>query len=85
MKGGMWVWGSPALCCSPVTPCAHVLQVRFIVMNNLMQTDLEIHRKYDLKGSTQGRFSGVAPSPGAILKDLDIDMGLKLEDSWPER
>ena len=54
-------------------------------MNNLMQTDLEIHRKYDLKGSTQGRFSGVAPSPAAILKDLDMDMALKLEDSWPER
>ncbi len=61
------------------------LQVRFIVMNNLMQTDLEIHRKYDLKGSTQGRFSGVAPNPSAILKDLDVDMALKLEDSWPER
>ena len=62
-----------------------LLQVRFIVMNNLMQTDLEIHRKYDLKGSTQGRFSGLAPNPSAILKDLDVDMALKLEDSWPDR
>ena len=66
-------------------PAWMMLQVRFIVMNNLMQTDLEIHRKYDLKGSTQGRFSGASPSPSTILKDLDVDMALKLEDSWPER
>ena len=60
-------------------------QVRFIVMNNLFQTDLHIQRKYDLKGSTQGRFSGKVPSPNTILKDLDLDIRLKLEEGWHER
>ena len=66
--------------------CARLLmQVRFIVMNNLFQTDLHIQRKYDLKGSTQGRFSGKVPSPNTILKDLDLDIRLKLEEGWHER
>lgn len=64
--------------------CCH-LQVRFIVMNNLFQTDLHVQRKYDLKGSTQGRFSGKAPTPNTILKDLDLDISLKLEEGWHER
>lgn len=54
-------------------------------MNNLFQTDLHIQRKYDLKGSTQGRFSGKLPSPNTILKDLDLDIRLKLEEGWHER
>lgn len=54
-------------------------------MNNLFQTDLHIQRKYDLKGSTQGRFSGKVPSPNTILKDLDLDIRLKLEEGWHER
>ncbi|KAL3131311.1 hypothetical protein ABBQ38_000603 [Trebouxia sp. C0009 RCD-2024] len=60
-------------------------KVRFIIMNNLFQTDLHIQRKYDLKGSTQGRFSGKLPSPNTILKDLDLDIRLKLEEGWHER
>lgn len=61
------------------------MQVRFIVMNNLFQTDLNVQRKYDLKGSTQGRFSGKIPTPNTILKDLDLDIHLKLEEGWHER
>ena len=61
------------------------LQVRFIVMNNLFQTDLQIQRCYDLKGSTQGRFSGKTPSPGVVLKDLDLDICLKLEEGWHDK
>ena len=57
-------------------------QVRFVVMNNLFRTDLAIHRKYDLKGSTQGRYSGKAPGPDVILKDLDLDIKLSLEQPW---
>jgi hypothetical protein len=54
-------------------------------MNNLFQTDLHVQRKYDLKGSTQGRFSGKVPTPNTILKDLDLDISLKLEEGWHER
>lgn len=39
------------------------LQVRFVVMNNVFRTDLDLHRKFDLKGSTYGRTAG--PKPGA--------------------
>lgn len=38
-------------------------QVRFVVMNNVFRTDLDLHRKFDLKGSTYGRTAG--PKPGA--------------------
>ena len=31
------------------------VKVRFVVMQNVFYTHLEIHEKYDLKGSTQGR------------------------------
>lgn len=34
-----------------------------MVMNNVFRTDLDLHRKYDLKGSTYGRTAG--PRPGA--------------------
>ncbi len=34
------------------------LQVRFVVMNNVFRTDLDLHRKFDLKGSTHGRTAG---------------------------
>ena len=74
----------PTVCFRPqVHFCS--LQVRFIVMNNLFQTDLQIQRCYDLKGSTQGRFSGKAPSPGVVLKDLDLDICLKLEEGWHDK
>lgn len=34
------------------------LQVRFVVMANIFVTDLQIHRRYDIKGSTEGRTVG---------------------------
>jgi 1-phosphatidylinositol-4-phosphate 5-kinase len=40
------------------------LQVRFVVMANIFVTDLQIHRRYDIKGSTEGRTVG----PGARSK-----------------
>ena len=40
------------------------LQVRFVVMNNIFRTDAELHRKYDLKGSTLGRTAGPCPAGG---------------------
>lgn len=53
-------------------------------MNNLFQTQLPIHQRYDLKGSTQGRGQG-ASGVGTILKDLDLNIQLKLEESWHAR
>jgi hypothetical protein len=37
-----------------------MLQVRFVVMANIFVTDLLIHRRYDIKGSTEGRTAGAA-------------------------
>ncbi|KAK9800236.1 hypothetical protein WJX73_003652 [Symbiochloris irregularis] len=63
-------------------------KVRFIVMNNVFQTSLPIHQRYDLKGSTQGRGQGRGAAPNGsatILKDLDLNIQLKLEESWQNR
>jgi 1-phosphatidylinositol-4-phosphate 5-kinase len=53
--------------------------VRFVIMNNVFDTELEIHEKYDLKGSTVGRSSqkdvveiDLKKKKNIILKDLDI-------------
>lgn len=61
------------------------MQVRFIVMNNIFYNSLPISKRYDLKGSTLGRTSGAEPRAGAILKDLDLDIKLKLEEGWHDR
>ena len=62
------------------------VQVRFIVMNNVFQNALPISKQYDLKGSTQGRTSTTdAPRPNMILKDLDLDIKIKLEEGWHDR
>ncbi|KAK9837682.1 hypothetical protein WJX74_002866 [Apatococcus lobatus] len=54
--------------------------VRFVVMGNCLPTDVRLHRKYDLKGSTYGRTAGTkAQNPSAILKDLDLDLCLQLD------
>lgn len=38
-------------------------------MGNCLPTDVRLHRKYDLKGSTYGRTAGMkAQNPNAILK-----------------
>ena len=57
-------------------------QVRFVVMNNLLRTDVPLHRKFDLKGSTQGR---EAPPEASIQKDLNVDMRLLLPTDWHQR
>lgn len=60
-------------------------QVRFVVMNNLLRTDVPLHRKFDLKGSTYGRSSGPDMPPSAVHKDLDVDMQLHLAPDWHRR
>lgn len=65
---------------------SHHVQVRFIVMNNVFQGALPVGRQYDLKGSTLGRTSGAdAAKTGTVLKDLDLDITLKLEEGWHDR
>lgn len=53
-----------------------------------LHSELQIHRKYDLKGSTVGRLTS-NPSkledPNTILKDLDLDVVFKLEEGWHDR
>jgi 1-phosphatidylinositol-4-phosphate 5-kinase len=65
-----------------------VWQVRFIVMNNVFQSALPLTKQYDLKGSTLGRTSrgeGAGAKSGRVLKDLDLDIKLKLEEGWHDR
>ena len=50
-------------------------RIYFVVMANVFNTQREIHVRYDLKGSTYGRFTKVKegetiPS-GVALKDVD--------------
>ena len=44
-------------------------KIPFFVMNNVFRLDLRIHKKFDLKGSTVGRFAAPQES---TLKDLDL-------------
>ncbi|XP_028124508.1 phosphatidylinositol 4-phosphate 5-kinase 2-like isoform X3 [Camellia sinensis] len=56
------------------------LKVYFVVMENVLQSDLYIHRCYDLKGSSQGRtISKAEDHERATFKDLDLDFLFYLE------
>lgn len=45
-------------------------QVRFVVMGSVFPTEVRLHRKYDLKGSTHGRTVGSKKltNPNTCLK-----------------
>ncbi|XP_038681946.1 phosphatidylinositol 4-phosphate 5-kinase 7-like isoform X2 [Tripterygium wilfordii] len=48
-------------------------KVRFVVMGNMFCTELRIHCRYDLKGSTQGRYTDKDKiEENTTLKDLDL-------------
>lgn len=50
-------------------------------MENLFDTNLDIHEQYDLKGSTVNRFVGEKMelfNPSVALKDLDFHRRLRL-------
>lgn len=50
-------------------------KVYFVVMTNALETDLDVHRRYDLKGSWVGRKTNpkdVKANPSKTLKDLDF-------------
>ncbi|GER24682.1 phosphatidylinositol-4-phosphate 5-kinase family protein [Striga asiatica] len=52
----------------------HGKKVRFVVMGNMFCTELHIHRRYDLKGSSHGRFTKKEKiDESTTLKDLDLN------------
>ncbi|ONK70985.1 uncharacterized protein A4U43_C04F3530 [Asparagus officinalis] len=56
---------------------------RFVVMGNMFCTELRIHRRFDLKGSSLGRSSkNIEIDENTTLKDLDLDYSFYLEPSW---
>lgn len=58
-------------------------KVHFIVMGNVFCTELRIHHKFDLKGSSQGRFADkLEMDENTTLKDLDLDFVFWLDSSW---
>ncbi|KAL9245390.1 hypothetical protein vseg_019051 [Gypsophila vaccaria] len=57
-------------------------KVYFVVMENLLQSELQIHRQYDLKGSSQGRSPiETGTQPRLTLKDPDFDLCFYLDPS----
>ncbi|KAK8967217.1 Phosphatidylinositol 4-phosphate 5-kinase 1 [Platanthera guangdongensis] len=60
-------------------------KIRFVVMGNMFCTELRIHRRYDLKGSTHGRSTNSDKiNESTTLKDLDLSYVFHLEKSWRE-
>ncbi|CAI5458870.1 unnamed protein product [Closterium sp. Yama58-4] len=52
-------------------------------MANVFVTDLRMHRRFDLKGSSQGRSTEkVAVDETTTLKDLDLDLSFHMPASW---
>jgi 1-phosphatidylinositol-4-phosphate 5-kinase len=60
-------------------------QFRFVVMGNMFCTELRIHRRFDLKGSSLGRSTDkIEIDENTTLKDLDLNYCFYLEPSWRE-
>ncbi|XP_024038150.1 phosphatidylinositol 4-phosphate 5-kinase 9 isoform X2 [Citrus sinensis] len=58
---------------------------RFVVMGNMFCTELRIHRRFDLKGSSLGRSTdNIEIDENTTLKDLDLNYCFYLEPSWRE-
>lgn len=52
-------------------------------MGNIFCSELRIHRRYDLKGSSQGRSTNKREiDECTTLKDLDLCYEFHLEKSW---
>ncbi|KAE8670200.1 Phosphatidylinositol 4-phosphate 5-kinase 9 [Hibiscus syriacus] len=57
-------------------------KVRFVVMGNMFCTELRIHRRYDLKGSTHGRCTDKEKiHENTTLKDLDLSYEFHMDKS----
>ncbi|MCO5567186.1 hypothetical protein L7F22_020874 [Adiantum nelumboides] len=60
-------------------------KVRFVVMANTFCTDMSIHRRFDLKGSSQGRSAQkLEMDETTTLKDLDLNFVFRLQPIWRE-
>ncbi|KAM7262914.1 hypothetical protein ACFE04_000597 [Oxalis oulophora] len=58
---------------------------RFVVMGNMFCTELRIHRRFDLKGSSLGRSAEkIEIDENTTLKDLDLSYSFYLEPTWLE-
>ncbi|TXG47363.1 hypothetical protein EZV62_026657 [Acer yangbiense] len=58
---------------------------RFVVMGNMFCTELRIHRRFDLKGSSLGRSTeNIEIDENTTLKDLDLNYFFYLEPFWRE-
>ncbi|XAR68420.1 1-phosphatidylinositol-4-phosphate 5-kinase [Bertholletia excelsa] len=60
-------------------------KVRFIIMGNLMCSELPVHRRFDLKGSSLGRITDKPEAEideNTILKDLDLNFIFRLQRTW---
>lgn len=54
-------------------------KIRFVIMGNLFNSNVRLHRRFDLKGSSQGRSSEkTAIDESMTLKDLDLDLAFDL-------
>jgi 1-phosphatidylinositol-4-phosphate 5-kinase len=54
-------------------------------MGNMFCTELHIHRRYDLKGSSQGRFTSKEKiNSDATLKDLDLKYEFHMDKNLRE-
>ncbi|KAL2892075.1 Phosphatidylinositol 4-phosphate 5-kinase 9 [Bienertia sinuspersici] len=57
-------------------------KVYFVVMENLLRTDMQLQKRYDLKGSSQGRTATKNGSQQKLtLKDLEFDLCFYLDHS----
>ncbi|XP_021301630.1 phosphatidylinositol 4-phosphate 5-kinase 6 isoform X4 [Sorghum bicolor] len=68
-----------------LTGAAIQKKVRFVIMGNLFCTNYAIHRRFDLKGSSQGRMTDKPIdqiNEHTTLKDLDLNFIFRLQGSW---
>lgn len=57
-------------------------KVRFVVMGNMFYTELHIHRRYDLKGSSYGRYTSKEKiTENTTMKDLDLNYEFYMDRS----
>ena len=62
-------------------------KIDLVIMENIFNTKMVLHRRFDLKGSTLGRTAGVATPDDSdvIYKDLDLKGTFRLDKGWKER